>query len=64
MISKSPIDNVSAEKLSHLFDEFLLTLDDVQDYWDGVFLSDKDIASRFLGEFLDWLRVKQGEKLD
>ena len=49
---------VTIESLKPLVNEFLLTIDDFKDYWDGIYSSDREMASRFLGEFMQWLEKR------
>lgn len=47
------------EDLLKLKEEFLLTLDDYGDYWDGVYISEKDMADKYISQFLTWVQKKE-----
>lgn len=44
------------DTIALLMEDFLSTLGDESDYWDGVYCSDRAMATRFLKEFLDFIR--------
>lgn len=43
---------MSINELRNLMDEYLATLDDTPDYWDGIFMSEREMASNVFEDFI------------
>ena len=61
---------VDKEEVGRLVNEWIKTLDDYEDYWDGFFASDRELAKMFLINnagcrtvpsisFLEWLDKRE-----
>jgi hypothetical protein len=48
----------SEKELKKLVNEWLGTLDDIKEYWDGVYISDREMAKSWFDDFFEWLDKK------
>ncbi len=53
--------NDKVEDLLKLKEEFLLALDDYGEYWDGIYMSEKNMADKYISQFLTWVQNKKME---